>query len=491
MVTPPSLYDDQSDLVARVRQSFREYQDVMMLSPTGSGKSRMAMNIVANALNKGSNVIIDVPLRDLRRQLSNSANEFGINHSFVAGGCKYNPFSNFWISTSPAMGIMIKKSPPKCDLLILDEAHQAGDAREAVIEYYRSRGAKILRMSASPERPDGKPIGCQHLVAGKSVRELMDMGRLSDYRLFNASKPDLSALRMAKDGDFRDADVSGFMESQTVLIGDCVSHYKKLCYGKRLLVFCASIKHSQMVAQAFNEAGIPAAHIDGKMNDKERDSITQAYAKRELYVITNSDLCTYGWDLAQASGIKNAVVECIADMKPTMSRPLQWQKNGRGFRVKPDGSDCIMLDHASNAFNPDGSVKFGLPCAEVDWEWQGREKKTGNGGEKAVPVRVCVSCFRAHSPSPSCPYCGHTYEVKGRTLEEIEGELIEVSKDEAAVIAKQERMNQGRAQSFEDLLELESRKNYKKGWAERVMLSRNKSLNINDLRRKRLIWSAT
>lgn len=484
----PTLYDDQKDLVNRVRESFRTYQDVMMLSPTGSGKSRMAMNIVHSALSKGRNVIIDVPLRDLRRQLSNSALDFNIRHSFVAGGCKYDAFSNFWISTSPAMAIKLGKSPPNCNLLIVDEAHQAGAARESVIEYYKSKGAKILRMSASPERPDGKPIGCEHLVEGKSVRELMDMGRLSDYRLFNASKPDLSKLRMSSSGDFRESDVSGFMESQSVLIGDCVTHYKRLCEGRRLLVFCASIKHSQMVAQAFNDAGIPAAHIDGKMNDAERDIIVQAYASRAIKVITNSDLCTYGWDLAQASGVKDAVVECIADLKPTMSRPLQWQKNGRGFRVKPDGSDCIILDHASNAFNPDGSVKFGLPCGDVNWEWQGREKRSGSGGEKAVPCRVCVSCFRAHSPSPACPYCGHKYEVIGRTVEEIEGELVEISREEAKQIAKQERMNQGRAQTFEDLLELEQRKGAKIGWADFVFMGRNKSVNRMQLRARRQAW---
>ena len=488
MINPPSLYDYQQDLVYRVRESFKTYQDIMMLSPTGSGKSRMAMNIVANALNKGSRVIIDVPLKDLRRQLSNSARSSDIPHSFIAGGCRYNPFESFWISTSQAIYNKLDKAPPKVKLVIVDEAHQAGMAREAMIEHYKAQGAKILRMSASPERPDGKPIGCEALVEGCDVRELIDAKRLSDYRLFNASKPDLSSLRMASDGDYRQSDVAGFMESQSVLVGDCVRHYKKLCMGRRLLVFCASISHSKMVAQAFNDAGIPSAHIDGKMNDKERDRIAVAYARREIKVLTNSDLCTYGYDLAQASGIEGAVIEAIADLKPTMSRPLQWQKNGRGLRVKPDGSDCVILDHASNTFNPDGSVKFGLPCSKVDWQWMGREKKSGAGGEKAIPVKQCPVCFFVMKPSTRCISCGHVFEINGRTPEQVDGELMEVSKDDMQVIAKQERQVQGRADSFEALLELEARKGAKKGWADRVWTGRGNS--GNGLRERRVKWRA-
>ncbi|MDW3360333.1 hypothetical protein NQ220_23660, partial [Escherichia coli] len=68
---------------------------------------------------------------------------------------------------------------------------------------------------------------------GKEVRWLIDNKRLSDYRLFAPSQPDLSQLRMTASGEYRESDVSSFMESQNVIIGDMVKHYRELAWGKR------------------------------------------------------------------------------------------------------------------------------------------------------------------------------------------------------------------------------------------------------------------
>lgn len=41
------LYPDQADLVGRIRQSMRHSKGVLMQSPTGSGKTRMALDMIA------------------------------------------------------------------------------------------------------------------------------------------------------------------------------------------------------------------------------------------------------------------------------------------------------------------------------------------------------------------------------------------------------------------------------------------------------------
>lgn len=483
-----SLFDDQHETVRDVRTAFAEgHKTVILQSPTGSGKSRMGAYMASGALSKGGTVLFDVPMRELRKQIRNTFWELGVEHSFIASGEKYNPLSHCWISTTPTIAGRLDRAP-RIKFALIDEGHQGGEGRDRLKAWLRAQGAKILILTATPERLDGKPVDatCDRIVMGKSIKWLIENKRLSDYRLFSPNQPDLSVLRRSSNGEYNAHDAASFMESQSVIVGDAVRHYRELAMGRRNVSYCASIKHSQMVCQAFNDAGIPSAHIDGDMNDAQRLKIIQAFARREILNICNADLLLYGFDLAASSGDKNAVVESISDLKPTMSKAMQFQKIGRALRMKTYAA--IICDHAANTFNADGSPKHGLPCAPVDWQWKGREKRLGEGKEKTVPVRQCPTCYMVHRPSPACPACGFVYPVLGRTPEQIEGELIEVSREDAAQVAKQERMVQGRADTFESLLELERRKGNKRGWAENVWKARGNP--AHGLAQRRVKWEA-
>ena len=482
-----NLYPDQLEIVNEVREAFRTNQTVILQSPTGSGKSRMGAFMAASAMDKGSTVLFDVPMKELRKQIGQTFRDVGIDHSYIASGFKYNQFSQCWISTTPTIQGRLDRVP-RIKFALIDEGHQGGSGRDKLKTWLRSQGAKILILTATPERLDGKPVDpeCDCLIMGKSIEWLIDNKRLGDYRLFTPNQPDLSALRKTSSGEYNETDAASFMESQSVITGDAVNHYVKLAMGKRNVSYCVSVRHSQMVSEAFRNAGIPSAHIDGSMTDAERDKIIKAYARREILNISNCDLLLYGFDLAQSSGDPNAVVESISDLKPTMSKAMQFQKVGRALRMKD--YPAILCDHAGNTFNPDGSVKHGRPVDVVDWQWRGRVKRLGEGKEKTVPVRQCSQCFMVHRPSPQCPACGFVYPIAGRTVEEVEGELVEVSRSEVAIIAKEERQIQGRADSFEALLELERRRGNKRGWAENVWIARGNSKH--GLAQRRAEWRA-
>ena len=483
----PTLYPDQMEIVNEVRNAFRTHQTVILQSPTGSGKSRMGAYMAASAIQRGNTVLFDVPMKELRKQIGQTFREVGIAHSYIASGFRYDPFSRCWISTTPTIQGRLGRIP-RINFALIDEGHQGGAGRDRLKSWLRSQGAKILILTATPERLDGKPVDseCECLIMGKSIEWLINNKRLGDYRLFTPNQPDLSSLRRTSSGEYNESDAASFMESQSVITGDAVRHYQKLAMGMRNVSYCVSVKHSQMVTQAFRDAGIPSAHIDGSMSDAERDKIIKAYARREILNLSNCDLLLYGFDLAQSSGDPNAVVESISDLKPTMSKAMQFQKVGRALRYKD--YPAIICDHAGNTFHPDGSVKHGRPIDPVDWQWRGRSKRLGEGKEKTIPVRQCSQCFMVHRPSPQCPACGFVYPIAARTIEEVDGELVEVTRDQLANIAKQERMIQGKADTFEALLELERRKGHKRGWAERVWIGRGNS--GHGLAERRAKWRA-
>lgn len=464
-----TLYPDQLDLVTKVREQFRTNQIVLLQSPTGSGKSRMGSYVVANALAKGNTCLFDVPMKELRKQITNTFTELNIEHSFIASGQKYNPFDYCWVSTTQTIAGRLDKAP-RIKFAVIDEAHQGGAARERLIDWLVGQGSKILLLSATPERLDAKPIRADVMVEGQPIEWLIKNKRLSDYEFYSCNPPDLSSLHVAANGEYNQSEAAALMESQTVLIGDAVRQYQKHAMGKRNIAYCASIKHSKMTCEAFNAAGISAAHIDGSMGDDERIAIIRRYASREILVLCNADLLLYGFDLAAASGDKNAVVEAISDLKPTMSKAMQFQKIGRALRYKD--YPAIILDHAGNAFNPDGSAKHGLPSWPVEWNWQGRQKRKGTATEKTIPVRQCPTCFFVHRPAPACVACGYVYEIKSRVLEVEDGELLQVDKDAIKAVVRAERQVQGRARTLGELKELERRKGYSKGWAEKVYKAR-------------------
>lgn len=471
-----NLFPDQQDLVDRTRLAMREHKSILMQACTGFGKSACATYIAKNAAAKGKTVTVTVPRIELAKQLGATFRKYGINHGYINPKFRPNPFADVQIATTETLKKRLHKLTAS-DLLISDECHVGGNALTEIINHYKERGKHILGLSATPARMDGKGMDTwfDHMECGPSMRWLIDNGRLNKYRVFASEAAEAAMMAGADNLDKTEFD--------KVIFGDAAAHYKKYAWGKRGLAFCRTIKHAEDTAAYFNEAGIPSAAIHGKMSDEEMLRIVTAFATREILVITNCQIATFGWDLSQLTGM-DATVECIFMFRFTDSLPLFMQIVGRMLRVSDDPS--IMFDHASCI------AKHGLPCADREWTLDGRLKGTGEAVERTVPVRHCPiaegGCGFVHRPSPACPSCGRFYPIRDVALDKVETELIEISTEQLQEVKKQERQVQGRADTFEALLDLEARKGNKRGWAENVWVSRGNSKH--GLAQRRAKWKA-
>jgi superfamily II DNA or RNA helicase len=332
---------------------------------------------------------------------------------------------------------------PAADILFVDECHYGGDEINRVIAWYRAAGTWIIGLSATPLKTNGKPMGdwFDDMVCGPSVKWLIDNNRLSDYELYQPNIPDLSGIRMSG-GDYNKSQLDEYMTQDKVLVGSAIKHYRELAMGRLNIAFCTSVKHAELTADAFKDAGIPAAHVSGAMDDKEIARRIKAFARRELLVLANCDLMVFGFDLASAANI-DVTIESMSDLRPTKSLPLQIQKWGRVLRYKD--YPAIILDHAGNS-KPDF---HGLPDSDREWSLAGKDSK--KAGEKTEPTRQCSVCYFVHRPAPTCPHCGFFYPIVGRMIEEIEGELVKVDKSVILAVKKQERMAQGMTDTLEGL----------------------------------------
>tara|TARA_R110000744_G_scaffold149386_3_gene262513 strand:+ start:370 stop:1767 length:1398 start_codon:yes stop_codon:yes gene_type:complete len=458
-----TLYPDQGDIVGRVCDAMRRHRNILLQSATGSGKTRMAAHMIKRASDKGNAVGFMVPRRELLKQTSATLDAFNIPHGFCAAGYVRNPFLNVHLMTS---GTVAKRldTAPKLKLLFIDECHFGGAELDKIITHYKAQGTWIIGLSATPMKTSGQGMGDWYdvMVEGPSVAWLIDNERLSKFRLYAPNTPDLSVVKSTAKG-YVQRDLDAFMMADDhgkVLIGNAAKHYKEKAYGKLNLSFCTSVKAAELSSQMFNDAGVPSAVLHGKMDDAEIKKVIMAYARREILNISNCALLCFGFDLSQASGM-DVTIESMSDLAPTKSLPWQMQKWGRVLRMKPE--PALIFDHVGNHTQHEGG-----PDADRVWSLDGREKKKGNS-EPTQPARQCPECFMVDRPKPECGGCGFVFPVQSRTIEEVEGELQEVT---GRTITP--RQQQGMAKTLDDLITHGKAKGYKNphAWAAKIMTAR-------------------
>ncbi len=424
-MTSLTLYPDQLELVDNVREAMRHNKYVLLQSPTGSGKTQIATHIIKEAKNKSNNIVFTVPRKSLLEQTSDNFDYYGINHSYIAAGRSYNPFAEVHIGMIDSMARRLDKLP-NSKLVIVDEARHGGENMDKVIKHYKAQGAYILGLDATPKA--GMDKWYDHIIAGKQISWLIENKRLSDYRYFyGVTRPDLTRINMVA-GEYNQTQLADYMEHENAIIGDCVRDYKARCMGKIHIVRCSSIKHSQIVAQSFNDVGITALHIDGKTEMLERKRIFTAFADREIHVLCFADLLNMGIDLGQIVG-RNVCIQSSSNLKPSKSLSSVMQFWGRSLRYQPEPS--IFNDHV-NAY-----MEHGFPKDDREWSLASITKGMRVSSEKAVAVMSCPICYYCHPPvaDRKCPNCGFIHPIKERKINSVDGELVE-HKDGAVIIKK-------------------------------------------------------
>lgn len=456
-----NLYPDQQVLTDEARAAMRRHKSVLVQLSTGGGKTVVAAGMIKAAMAKGSRSIFIVPRRELMRQTAETFNNYDIPHGYVSAGMPGNPFAQTWIATAGTLARRLDNAP-SVHVAFIDECHFGGAELDRIIRHYQASGAWVIGLSATPLRTNGKAMGdwFDAMVCGPSPAQLIATGRLSDYRLFAPSRPDMTGIKTVA-GDYAKGQLAERMEGDRVLIGNAVEQYKRHASGLLDLAFCTSLKHGEIVASMFRDAGIASAAISGAMDDAARDRLIRAFARRELQVLCSVDLLTFGFDLASSARMA-VTVEAMSDLRPTKSLTLQSQKWGRVMRAKD--KHAIMLDHAGNC------DVHGLPDDDREWTLDGKPKR-GSDREATVPARQCPTCYFVHRPAPDCPACGFTYPVASRMVEEVDGELGEVQRKAAQM---QVRQAQGRASTFDQLIAQGVARGFKNpaGWARHILQAR-------------------
>ena len=351
---------------------------------------------------------------------------------------------------------------PTPALIVADEAHLSrSNSWMKVLDYYDTH---TVGFTATPVRLDGKPLGSIYsaLVTGVSVRWLIDNYRLAPYEYYAPTAVETEGLRVQA-GDYVIKDLEQLMIDRAIY-SDVLKSWERLAKHQKTIAYCVSVKHAQETAKMFTEAGYPAVEIDGSTPPKKRLQIMDDFRNGKIMVLCNVGIISEGVSIDD--------VTCCLLLRPTESHALYWQQAMRCMRYQP-GKKAIIIDCVGNyTRNP-------LPDAEVAWSLtESIRKKPKLNDEGDFIIRTCPSCFKVFKTAPVCPYCGTEYPLHPRELKAHKDiELARITAEEAERMAeakKASRREQGRAQTFEELLAIGKAKGYKNPgfWASQVLRGR-------------------
>ena len=460
--TQPSPFSQiafQVDVIARVKAELlaTTAARVLMVIPTGGGKTVTATLIIAAMVLRGSRVLILVHRRELLQQWSQKLHAAGVDHGLIAAGYQSRPEAMVQIamvSTLHARAIRTATIDlPPADLVVVDEAHHApAGTWSRILEAYPD--AHVLGATATPCRADGRGLGgfFRVMVKGPSTAELIASGFLAPFRVIAPARPDLSKIRVAR-GDYKRDELAAAMD-RPQLVGDVTTQWLRHGEGRKTIVYAVDRRHATHIANSFSEANVVAAVIDGETPVDERDTLLRKFAAGEIQVIVNVGVFVEGTDIPD--------VACIIIARPTKSIGLYLQMVGRGLRSAPGKKDCIIIDHA-------GVVEMhGFPDEPIEWPLAPDKKlrqplKESRSKRRAMVLVDCPECGGARWQGSHCTGCGWRPRTRAEAVEIVDADLVPMQRDGTS------RPNgtapEGKIAFYRQLLWIARERGYSDGWA--------------------------
>lgn len=446
----------------------------ILCAPTGSGKTFIALWVAKHYLDQGKRAAIITPREEILNQFVESAEmivgpgEAGV----VKADWPRSPYRPLQICSWPTLrsyarraydrGRDLSSVLPPADVVIVDECHLSvsPQVREFVIKPY-SEEAKLVGVTATPSTKTGAGLGSVYtsIKHVTSVRQLIKEGFLCPLEYFAGSQVDLSDVKV-RNGDYVAKDLG---KSVSKLVGDYVDNWLRIARDRHTIVFTPDKASCEGVAERYNEAGIRALALHSGKHPEKRHQIVEAFKRKDAQVLVNVGIASYGFDCPS--------VDCIQLLRNTKSIVLHLQQLGRGMRTFEGKTECLVLDHTRNVRDlgyADDLFRWRLRAGKDSAANWSRDPRSGEvkEGEEREP-HECKNCQYLFQRRLDCPNCGLEIIPEKRDLETTNAKLVRISKARTGKPAEELNLPTGKT-LFSQLLHIEGRRGYKRGWAART-----------------------
>lgn len=236
------------------------------------------------------------------------------------------------------------------DVVEMEKALQNWDARAP-------KDRLLVGVTATPNRSDAIGLGCvfQTIAYSYNLKDAIGDGWLVPILPWVIeTESSLDDVRTTA-GDFNQKDLAEAVNNaqRNEL---AVAAWREHAEGLSTIAFTVDVAHAHALAERFQKDGIRAAAISGETPKDDRRVMLRQFSEGQLDVLSNCMVLTEGTDLPRTS--------CILHAKPTKSATLYEQMTGRGLRLFPGKSECVVIDlvdvarrHSLQA----SPVLYGLP----------------------------------------------------------------------------------------------------------------------------------
>jgi superfamily II DNA or RNA helicase len=363
------LFAHQRNAARKVKAALaQEPRRVLLHMPTGAGKTRTAMHIIADHLRANEPALV-IWLAYSEELCEQAASEF--EQSWQQLGDRAVTVQRFWGGheldlTQARDGIivaglakmyraamddlgLISRLAGYCSLVVIDEAHQAiAETYQLVLNTLVTLGrtAALLGLTATPGRTwndvDADAALAAFFGERKVVLEIDGYANPVDFLiadgylaqttfrpLLHTSGIELSPTdlrRLTHDLDIPAGILKRLAEDEQRNLLILLEVERLALRHRRLLVFAASVEHAELLAAVLRARGIYAAAISGTTPATERTRRIADYKAPgdEPRVLCNYGVLTTGFDAPQTSA---AIIA-----RPTKSLVLYSQMVGRAMR---------------------------------------------------------------------------------------------------------------------------------------------------------------
>ncbi|WP_282111066.1 DEAD/DEAH box helicase [Shewanella algicola] len=401
-----NLRDYQQQAVDAAVTHFKlSQQSAVLALPTGAGKSIVIAELARIA---NGNVLVLTHVKELVAQNAEKVGLLTQEASIYSAGLKQKKANGKTVVASvQSASRALNQFDQAFSLVIIDECHRVSTEStsqyQQLLTHLRTKNPqiKLLGLTATPYRLGlgwiyrhhyhGKVGNTDKPIFDKCIfelpmRPLIKKGYLTQPTIFDglSAQYDFSNLATPQNDEYSQAEVDSLLHHQGRATTAIIKQVKQLAQHRQgVLIFAATVRHANEIMALM---GDDAALITAQTPHVERDEIIDHFKTKQLKFIVNVAVLTTGFDAPH--------VDLIAILRPTASVSLFQQMIGRGLRLAPNKTDCLVIDYAANGYD--------LFYPEV-----GQAKPNS----KSVPVQV------------HCPVCQFANTFWG--LVDTDGDIIE------------------------------------------------------------------
>lgn len=306
---------------------------------------------------------------------------------------------------------------PQASLIIVDEVHHLPADQWAQLLDGRPE-AYLIGLTATPARPDGKPLSgvLDVLVPTVQPSELVDSGVLVPSEVI---APELG---------------NG---PEKGIAMDPVEAICRWAADRRTIVFAKSIPHAMRLTEDLRARGIPAGCVTEETSDCVRKGLYRQLANKAIRVLCNVNVATEGLDIPS--------IDCCVLARRINHASQYIQCVGRALRASPGKGSALLIDLS-------GCVeRFGPPEMDRHYSIDGDEGVTTEFDEESKRRLLCKQCGSMRTGSV-CPVCG---AASGPPPRSPEPEIEDVPMVQRVVINRADQRAQeairSYAQAYEEL----------------------------------------